>query len=50
MSVQDLYNSTNVQLEKRAVALEHHGDNETEWIMPMEFHIKADDEDAAESN
>ena len=30
MSVQDLYNQTNVQLETGAVASEHHGDNETE--------------------
>ena len=50
MSVQNLYNQTNVQLEKGVVASEHHGDNETEGIKPMEFHIKADDEDAAESN
>ena len=50
MSVQDLYNQTNVQLETGAVASEHHGDNETEGIKPMEFHIKADDEDAAGSN
>ena len=50
ISAQDLYNQTNVQLEKWAVASEHHGDNETEGIKPMEFHIKADDEDAAESN
>ena len=50
MSVQDLYNQTNVQLEKGAVASEHHGNNGTEEIKPMEFHIKADDEDAAESN
>ena len=50
MSVQDLYNQTNVQLETGAVASEHHGDNETEGIKPMEFHIKADDENAAESN
>ena len=41
MSVQDLYNQTNVQLETGAVASEHHGDNETEGIKPMEFHIKA---------
>ena len=40
MSVQDLYNQTNVQLETVAVASEHHGDNETEGIKPMEFHIK----------
>ena len=50
MSVQDLYNQTNVQLETGAVASEHHGDNETEGIKPMEFHIKADDGDAAGSN
>ena len=50
ISLQDLYNQTNVQLETGAVASEHHGDNETEGIKPMEFHIKADDEDAAGSN
>ena len=49
MSVQDLYNQTNVQLEAGAVASEHHGDNETERIKRMEFHIKAGDEDAAGS-
>ena len=35
---------------KRAVAPEHHGGNETEGIKLMEFHIKADDEDAAGTN
>ena len=50
MSVQDLYNQTNVRLETVAVASEHHRDNETEGIKPMEFHIKAVDEDAATSN
>ena len=50
MSVQDLYNQANVQLERGAVASEHHADNETEGIKSMEFHIKADDEDAAGSN
>ena len=50
MSVQDLYNQKNVQLETGAVASEHHGDNETEGIKPMEFHIKAVDEDASGSN
>ena len=50
ISLQDLYNQTNVQLETGAVASKHHGDNETEGIKPMEFHIKADDEDAAGSN
>ena len=50
MSVQDLYNQTNVQLEKGAAAPEHVGDNETEGIKLMEFHIKADDEEAVESN
>ena len=39
-SVQDLCNQTNVQ----------HGDNETEGIKPMEFHIKADNGDSAGSN
>ena len=50
VSVLDLYNQANVQLEAGAVASEHHGDNETERIKPMEFHIKADDEDTAGSN
>ena len=50
MSVQDLYNQTNVQPETIAVASEHHGDNETEGIKPMEFHIKAVDKHAAASN
>ena len=50
MSVQDLYNQTNVQLERGAVSSKHDGDNETEGIKPMEFYIKAVDEDAAGSN
>ena len=50
MSVQDLYNQTNVQLGTGVLASEHHGDNETEGIKPMEFHIKGDDGDAAGSN
>ena len=50
MSVQDFYSQTNVQLEGGAAASEHHGDNETEIIKLMEFHIKAADEDAAGSN
>ena len=50
MSVQELYNQTNFQLETGAVASENPGDNETEGIKPMEFHIKAVDEDAARSN
>ena len=41
---------SNILLEKRAVASEHHGDNETQEIKLMEFHIKAVDEDAAGSN
>ena len=49
MSVQDFYNQTSVQLGRSAAALEHHGDNKTEGIKPMELHIK-DDEDAAGSN
>ena len=49
MSVQDLYNPTNVQPETVAVALEHPGDNEKEGITPMELHIKTVDEDAAGS-
>ena len=50
MAVQDLYNQINVQLEIGAAASEHHADNETEGIKPMEYHIKAADEDAAGSN
>ena len=50
LSVQDLYNQANVQLETRGIASEHHGDNETEGLKPIEFHIKADDSDAAGSN
>ena len=50
ISLQDLYNQTNVQLETGAVASKHHGDNETEGIKPMEFHIKAVDQDAVGSN
>ena len=50
MYVQDWHNQTNVQLKTGAVASEHHGHNEREGIKPMEFHIKADDEDAAGSN
>ena len=50
MSVQDLCNQTNVQLGTGVLASEHHGDNETEGIKPMEFHIKGDDGDAAGSN
>ena len=50
MYVQDLYNQTSAQLEAGAVASEHHGDNETEGIKPIEFHVKGDDEDAAGSN
>ena len=50
MSAQDLYSQTNVQLEKGAVASEHHRDNETEGIKLMEFHMKLDDENADGSN
>ena len=50
ISMQDLYNHTNVQLERGAAASEHHRDNETEKIKPKEFHIKAVDEDAAGSD
>ena len=36
MAVQDLYNQINVQLEIGAAASEHHGDNETEGIKPID--------------
>ena len=50
ISLQDLYNPTNVQSETVAVVSEHPGDNKKEGITPMEFHIKTVDEDAAGSN
>ena len=34
----------------RSSRSEYHGDNETEGIKQMEFHIKADDDDVAGSN
>ena len=50
MSVQDLYDQATVQLERGVPASEHHRDNKTEGIKPIEFQIKAVDEDAAGSN
>ena len=44
MSVQDLYN------QAVEVASEYDRDNEAEGLKPMEFHIKAADEDADGSN
>ena len=48
--MQDLYDQATVQLERGVPASEQYRDNETEGIKPIEFQVKAVDEDAAGSN